>query len=90
LSALLKGSGIKCYAWAVLDRHFHLLLRTGGVKVPRREKAYVKGDDAFLEMEVSLRVNAVSKSVARGKKLAKKHAGRLAFGKGNDPPPYRL
>jgi REP element-mobilizing transposase RayT len=31
LSALLKESGIKCYAWAVLDNHFHLLLRTGTV-----------------------------------------------------------
>ena len=31
LSALLKDFGIKCYAWAVLDNHFHLLLRTGPV-----------------------------------------------------------
>ena len=31
LSALLKDSGIKCYAWAVLDNDFHLLLRTGTV-----------------------------------------------------------
>ena len=31
LSALLKDSGIKCYAWAVLDNHFHLLLRAGTV-----------------------------------------------------------
>jgi REP element-mobilizing transposase RayT len=31
LSALLKDSGIKCNAWAVLDHHFHLLLRTGAV-----------------------------------------------------------
>jgi hypothetical protein len=27
----LKDSGIKCYAFAVLDNHFHLLLRTGTV-----------------------------------------------------------
>jgi putative transposase len=33
LSALLKDSGIKCYAWAVLDNHFHLLLRTGAVPI---------------------------------------------------------
>ena len=33
LSALLKDSGIKCYAWAVLDNHFHLLLRTGTVPI---------------------------------------------------------
>ena len=33
LSALLKVSGIKCYAWAVLDNHFHLLLRTGTVPI---------------------------------------------------------
>jgi REP element-mobilizing transposase RayT len=31
LSALLKGSGIKCYAWVVRDNHFHLLLRSGAV-----------------------------------------------------------
>lgn len=31
VSALLKDSGIKCYAFAVLDNHFHLLLRTGTV-----------------------------------------------------------
>jgi hypothetical protein len=31
LSALLKDSGIKCYAWAVLDNHFLLLLKTGAV-----------------------------------------------------------
>ena len=31
LSALLKDSGITCYAWAVRDCHFHLLLRTGTV-----------------------------------------------------------
>jgi putative transposase len=31
LSALLKDSGIKCYALAMLDNHFHLLLRTGTV-----------------------------------------------------------
>jgi len=33
LSALLKVSGIKCYAWAVFDNHFHLLLRTGTVPI---------------------------------------------------------
>jgi putative transposase len=33
LSALLKDSGIKCYAWAVLDNHFHLLLRSGPVPI---------------------------------------------------------
>jgi putative transposase len=33
LSALLKDSGIKCYAWALLDNHFHLLLRSGTVPV---------------------------------------------------------
>jgi hypothetical protein len=31
LSALLKDSRIKCYAFAVLDNHFHLLLRPGTV-----------------------------------------------------------
>jgi len=33
LSALLKDSGITCYAWAVRDCHFHLLLRTGTVPI---------------------------------------------------------
>ena len=32
-STLLKGSGIKCYAWTTLDNHFHLLLRTGTVSI---------------------------------------------------------
>ena len=43
LSALLKVSGIKCYAWAVLDNHFHLLLRTGTVPISTltREGSYV-------------------------------------------------
>ena len=31
LSALLKNSEIKCYAWAVRDNHFRLLHRTGAV-----------------------------------------------------------
>jgi len=56
LSALLKDSGIKCYAWAVLDNHFHLLLRTGAVSA-----------------HFNISVNSVSKSVARGKTLAKQH-----------------
>lgn len=33
LRTLLKDTGIKCYAWAVLDNHFHLLLRTGTVPI---------------------------------------------------------
>jgi putative transposase len=33
LSALLKVSGIKCYAWAVLENHFHLLLRSETVSI---------------------------------------------------------
>jgi putative transposase len=33
LSALLKDSGIKCYAWAVLENHFLLLLRSGAVPI---------------------------------------------------------
>jgi len=61
LSALLKDSGIKCYAWAVLDNHFHLLLRTGAVSA-----------------HLNISVNAINKSVARGKTLAKQHDYFLA------------
>lgn len=31
LGGLLRDSAIQCYAWALLDNHFHLLLRTGTV-----------------------------------------------------------
>jgi hypothetical protein len=31
LSGLLKDCGIQCYAWAILDDHFHLLLRSGAI-----------------------------------------------------------
>ena len=33
LGVLLKDSGIRCYAWALLDNHLHLLLRTGSVPI---------------------------------------------------------
>ncbi len=33
LGGLLKDSAIQCYAWALLDNHFHLLLRTGTVPI---------------------------------------------------------
>jgi REP element-mobilizing transposase RayT len=56
LSALLNDSGIRCYAWAVCDNHFHLLLRTGTVSG-----------------HSNISVNSASKTVARGKTLAKQH-----------------
>ena len=33
LSGLLKDCGIQCYAWAILDNHFHLLLRSGAIPI---------------------------------------------------------
>jgi putative transposase len=33
LCAILKDSFVRCYAWAALDNHFHLLLRTGAVPI---------------------------------------------------------
>jgi hypothetical protein len=33
LSGLLKDCGINCYAWAILDTHFHLLLRSGAIPI---------------------------------------------------------
>ena len=33
LSGLLKDSETQCYAWAALDNHFYLLLRTGTVPI---------------------------------------------------------
>jgi REP element-mobilizing transposase RayT len=33
LATLLTDSGIRCLAWAMLDNHCHLLLRTGIVSV---------------------------------------------------------
>lgn len=33
LGSLLKDSEIGCYAWAALDSHFHLLLKTGTVPI---------------------------------------------------------
>jgi len=33
LSALLEETGTTCFAWALLQNHFHLLLRTSQVKL---------------------------------------------------------
>jgi REP element-mobilizing transposase RayT len=32
-SLIISGSETLCYAWALLDNHFHLLLRTGNVPI---------------------------------------------------------
>ena len=33
LSSLLDSTGTRCYAWALIPNHFHLLLKTGSVPI---------------------------------------------------------
>jgi putative transposase len=49
LSALLKDSEIKCYEWAVLDNHFHLLLRTGRVPISTLMRSLLKYFSEFCQ-----------------------------------------
>ena len=80
LSGFLKDCGIQCYAWAILDNHFHLLLRSGvipGRTVRARSLLCYCGAGELrmsmtgLSAQLKISVNCVSQSVARGKILAK-------------------
>ncbi len=43
LSDLLKESQTRCFAWALMNNHFHLLLRTGNVSVSHLMKRLLTG-----------------------------------------------
>lgn len=43
LSHLVRESGVRCYAWALLPNHFHLLLRTGKTPLPRLMRRLLTG-----------------------------------------------
>ena len=91
LSGLLKDYGIQCYAWAILDNHFHLLLRSGAIPGrtvrARSLLCYWAAEEqrvsmAGLSAQLKISVNCVSQSVARGKILAKMNDYSLTEYKG--------
>ena len=87
----LKDCGIQCYAWSILDNHFHLLLRSGAIpgKTVRARSLLCYWAAGELRMgmtglsaQLNISVNCVSQSVARGKILAKMNAYSLTKYKG--------
>jgi REP element-mobilizing transposase RayT len=80
LSGLLKDCGVRCYAWAILENHFHLLLRSGAIPISTLMRRLLTGyavshnrrhgRSGHLFQNRYKSMNCVSQSVARGKILA--------------------
>jgi hypothetical protein len=75
-SRILKDCGIQCYAWAILDNHFHCLLRSGALpgRTVRARNLFCYWAAEELRMSMTglsakhkISVNCVSQSVAREK-----------------------
>ena len=75
IGKLVTETKIRCFAWALLSNHFHLLVKTGQVPVARSLFCYWAVRELGMSMsELSRRLElslaGVSQSVKRGEKIA--------------------